>query len=78
MCWWYTLGSARETPHLTFHALNDELAARGVKVNAVWLFLRREGLRFKKTLFARRGRSHAMRAGNLAGPPAPYENLHKC
>jgi transposase len=67
-----------QTPHLTLHALNDELAARGVKVNAVWLFLRREGLRFKKTLFARRGRSHAMRAGNLAGPSGTYENLHKC
>src|SRR5215470_10876812 len=38
------------TPHLTLHALKDELAARGVKVshNAVWLFLRSEGLRFKK------------------------------
>ena len=38
------------TPHLTLHGLKDELAARGVKVshNAVWLFLRREGLRFKK------------------------------
>ena len=35
---------------VTLHALKDELAARGVKVshNAVWLFLRREGLRFKK------------------------------
>ena len=42
------------TPHLSLHGLKDELAARGVKVshNAVWLFLRREGLRFKKTLFA--------------------------
>ena len=40
----------RQTPHLTLHALKDELAVRGVKVshNAVWLFLRREGLRFKK------------------------------
>jgi len=38
------------TPHLTLHGLKDELAARGVHVshNAVWLFLRREGLRFKK------------------------------
>ena len=38
------------TPHLTLHRLKDELAARGVHVshNAVWLFLRREGLRFKK------------------------------
>lgn len=37
-------------PHLTLHGMKDELAARGVKVshNAVWLFLRREGLRFKK------------------------------
>ena len=40
----------RQTPHLTLHGLKDELAARGVNVshNAVWLFLRREGLRFKK------------------------------
>jgi transposase len=40
----------RETPHLTLHGLKDELAARGVKVshNAVWMFLRREGLSFKK------------------------------
>ena len=40
---------ARE-PHLTLHRLKDELAARGVTVshNTVWLFLRREGLRFKK------------------------------
>ena len=38
-------------PHLTLHRLKDELAARGVKVshNAVWLFLRREGLSFKKS-----------------------------
>jgi hypothetical protein len=34
--------------------MKDELAARGVVVshNAVWLFMGREGLRFKKTLFA--------------------------
>ena len=39
-----------QTPHLTLHALKDELASRGVTVshNAVWQFLRREGLRFKK------------------------------
>ena len=39
-----------QTPHLTLHGLKDELAARGVIVshNAVWLFLRREGLSFKK------------------------------
>ncbi len=39
-----------QTPHLTLHKLKDELAARGVKVshNAVWMFLQREGLRFKK------------------------------
>jgi putative transposase len=38
-------------PHLTLHGLKDELAARGVKVshNAVWLFLKREGLSFKKS-----------------------------
>jgi transposase len=39
-----------QTPHMTLHRLKDELAARGVKVshNTVWVFLRREGLRFKK------------------------------
>ena len=39
-----------QMPHLTLHGLKEELAARGVKVshNAVWLFLRREGLSFKK------------------------------
>jgi transposase len=39
-----------QTSHLTLHRLKEELAARGVCVshNAVWLFLRREGLRFKK------------------------------
>jgi transposase len=43
-----------QIPHLTLHALKDELAAQGVKVshNGVWLFLRREGLRFKKTIHA--------------------------
>jgi len=46
----FILGRIKQTPHLTLHGLKDELAARGVKVshNAVWLFLRREGLRFKK------------------------------
>ena len=40
----------RQTPHLTLHGLKDELAARGVVVShdAVWRFLRREGLSFKK------------------------------
>jgi transposase len=39
-----------QMPHLTLHRLKDELAARGVRVShtAVWLYVRREGLRFKK------------------------------
>lgn len=36
---------------LTLNRLKNELAAARSS-NAVWLFLRREGLRFKKTLFA--------------------------
>ena len=38
------------TSELTLHRLKDEWDARGVKVshNTVWLFLRREGLSFKK------------------------------
>jgi transposase len=36
--------------HLTLHRLKDILAAHGVAVshNAIWQFLRREGLSFKK------------------------------
>jgi transposase len=46
----FIIGRIERTPHLTLHGLKDELAKRGVKVshNAVWLFLRRQGLRFKK------------------------------
>lgn len=37
-------------PNLTLHALKAELAAHGVVVShdAIWRFLRRDGLRFKK------------------------------
>jgi transposase len=52
-------------PHGDFiRERKDELAARGIHVshNAVWLFMRREGLRFKKTLFAlEQGRSDVAR-----------------
>jgi transposase len=39
----------RQMPHLRLHALKGELVARGVEVShdAIWLFLCREGLRFK-------------------------------
>ena len=42
----------QQTPHLTLHGLKNELAALGVKVshNGVWLFMRREGLSFKKNI----------------------------
>jgi|TARA_B100000315_G_scaffold118866_1_gene108911 putative transposase len=38
------------TPHLTVRGLRDILVARGITVShqAVWTFLRREGLSFKK------------------------------
>jgi putative transposase len=46
----FIVARIEQTSHLTLHRLKDELAGRGVRVshNAVWLFLRREGLRFKK------------------------------
>ncbi len=39
-----------QNPHLTLHGLKAELAAHGIAVShdAIWRFLRREGLRFKK------------------------------
>lgn len=46
----FVIARLEAVPHLTLHQLKDELAARGVVVShtAVWTFLRREGLRFKK------------------------------
>jgi transposase len=46
----FILEQIAQTPHLTLHRLRDALATRGVSVshNAVWMFMRREGLRFKK------------------------------
>ena len=46
----FILERIARTPQLTLHRLKDELAAHGVIVshNAIWMFMRREGLRFKK------------------------------
>jgi len=46
----FILDEIKHTPHLTLHGLSALLAKRGTKVshNAVWHFLRREGLSFKK------------------------------
>ncbi|CAN7720302.1 MULTISPECIES: IS630 family transposase [Neorhizobium] len=43
-----------QNSHLTLHGLKAELASRGIAVshNTIWEFIRSEGLRFKKTLFA--------------------------
>ena len=47
----FILERITKAPHLTLHGLKGELAERGVKVShsAVWRFLRREGLSFKKS-----------------------------
>lgn len=47
----FILERISQTPHLTLHGLKDALAERGVKVshNAVWTFMKREGLSFKKS-----------------------------
>jgi hypothetical protein len=44
----------QQNSHLTLHGLKAELAIRGITVshNTIWEFIRREGLRFKKTRFA--------------------------
>lgn len=57
----FILERINQTPHLTLHKLKKELAARGVKVshNAVWLFLRCEGLSFKKRMARPVGKSVA-------------------
>src|SRR5690349_573311 len=60
-----------QTSHLTLHRLKDELAARGVVVlhNAVWQFMRREGLRFKKPCSLLSRPAPTSRAGVSAGDP---------
>ena len=46
--------AAETPPHLTMDRLQEQLAADGIAVcrDTIWRFLRREGLSFKKTLFA--------------------------
>ena len=60
-----------QTPHLTLHGLKDEHLARGVKVshNAVCLFLRREGLTFKKRCSRLSRPARMWLAGVGAGDP---------
>jgi hypothetical protein len=50
----FILERLHQTPHLSLHGLKTELASKGVKVShdTIWKYLRREGLRFKKTIFA--------------------------
>jgi transposase len=75
----------KQTPHLTLHRLKEELAARGVHVshNAVWLLLRREGLRFKKNAVraragARGRRPPAAALAVMAGQPgSSAPGLHR-
>ncbi len=49
----FIVDKINRTPHLTVRGLRDILAERGISVSrhAVWTFLLREGLSFKKTLF---------------------------
>lgn len=46
----FIIEQIKRTPHLTLHGLKDILARRGVVVShqAIWRFLKREGLSFKK------------------------------
>jgi len=46
----FIIDALKQTPHLTLHGLKDLLGDRGIFVshNAVWPFLKREGLSFKK------------------------------
>ena len=48
------LALIRKTPHLTIDRLRDLLAAEGIAVcrDTIWRYLKRQGLSFRKTLFA--------------------------
>jgi transposase len=64
----WLLARVAEKPDITLKPLTAELAARGLKVShfAVWNFLRREGLSFKKN--AARKRTRSARRGPAKGP----------
>jgi transposase len=55
----WVLGRLKEKPDLTLHALLAELRERGVEVSyyAVWHFVARSGLSFKKNATRQRARS---------------------
>jgi transposase len=55
----WLLSRIAEVPDLTLRALTAELAARGIKVShyAVWHFLAREGVTFKKKPARQRARA---------------------
>ncbi len=55
----WLLGRIEDVPDLTLRALTAELAARGIKVShyAVWHFLVREGVTFKKKPARQRARA---------------------
>ena len=63
----WVLARVAEKPDLTLRAIVLELADQGVKVGdtAVWNFLRREGISFKKN--TARGRAGPARRGPQAG-----------
>jgi transposase len=64
----WVLARVAEKPDITLQALVTELGARGLKVSlyAVWNFLRREGLSFKKN--SARKRTRSARCGPAKGP----------
>lgn len=49
----FIINKINQTSHLTLEKLQAELAKQGITVsrNTIWVFLRREGLSFKKNLF---------------------------
>ena len=67
----WVLGRIADKPDLTIQALVDELADRGVKASrfAVWNFLRRETISFKKK--PARGRAGPTGRGAPSGAMAP-------
>jgi len=70
----WVLARVAQQPDITLRTLMEELAARGLQVSiyAVWHFLKREGLSFKKNAARKRARSSGRgpAASSLAASPS--------
>ena len=75
----FILDAINHTSHLTLHGLKDMLGKQGIFVshNAVWLFLKREGLSFKKNPHPWLGEKRQTTEGFCASWPLEHHDVYR-